>query len=122
MANYQLLAKEHFFHRETNSLFKQLEEVSQRSGISRGQAFEDFLHVSACVLGHPQMEDEYLKTIECHKEGRKGKRGVDTLAKMFGNLVAVTDETRADILGDLFQGAITYGERGQFLTPEAVCS
>jgi hypothetical protein len=31
------------------------------------------------------------------------------------------DRTRADILGDVFQGAITYGEAGQFLTPEPVC-
>lgn len=68
------------------------------------------------------MEDEYLQTIERHKEGSKGKRGVDVLARMFGNLVDVTDKTRADILGDLFQGSITYGEKGQFLTPEAVCS
>ena len=67
------------------------------------------------------MEDEYLKTIEKHKEGVKGKRGVDLLAQMFGNLVDVTDRTRADILGDLFQGAITYGEKGQFLTPEPIC-
>jgi hypothetical protein len=39
---------------------------------------------------------------------------------MFGNLVAVTEETRADILGDLFQGSITYGERGQFMTPPSI--
>jgi hypothetical protein len=32
----------------------------------------------------------------------------------------VIEETRADILGDLFQGAITYGENGQFLTPESL--
>lgn len=67
------------------------------------------------------MEDEYLQTIERHKDGPKGKRGVDTLAKMFGELVEATEETRADILGDLFQGSITYGERGQFMTPEAIC-
>ena len=88
--------------------------------MSRGQAFEDFLHVSVCALGHPLMEDEYLQTIERHKGGNKGKRGVDKLAEMFGNLVDVTDKTRADILGDLFQGAVTYGERGQFMTPEAI--
>jgi hypothetical protein len=29
---------------------------------------------------------------------------------------------RKDILGDLSQGGITYGEAGQFLSPEAVCS
>lgn len=67
------------------------------------------------------MEDEYLQTIEKHKAGSKGKRGVDVLARMFGILVDVTDKTRADILGDLFQGAITYGEKGQFLTPEPIC-
>ena len=115
------MAKENFGYRDTPSLFKQLEEVSQRSGMSRGQAFEDFLHVSVCALGHPLMEDEYLETIERHKEGVKSKRGVDILAQMFGNLVGIADRTREDVLGDLFQGAITYGERGQFLTPEPVC-
>lgn len=67
------------------------------------------------------MEDEYLQTIERHQEGPRGKRGVDKLAEMFGNLVAATEDTRADILGDLFQGSITYGERGQFMTPEPIC-
>lgn len=67
------------------------------------------------------MEDEYLETIQKHKDGAKGKRGVDKLAEMFATLVAATDGTRSDILGDLFQGAITYGERGQFLTPEPIC-
>ena len=67
------------------------------------------------------MEDEYLQAIEKHKNGPTGKRGVDVLARMFGKLVDVTDKTRADILGDLFQGAITYGEKGQFLTPEPIC-
>jgi len=115
------MAKESFFHRETQSLFRQLEDVSQRSGISRGRAFEDFLHVSVCALGHPLMEDEYLQTIERHKKGTKGKRSIDTLAAMFGNLVRISDGTRDDVLGDLFQGAITYGEKGQFLTPDAIC-
>ena len=115
------MSKESFLHSDTQSLFTQLETVSQRAGISRGQAFEDFLHVSVCALGHPLMEEEYLQTIERHKAGNKGKRSVDTLAQMFGNLVQIMDETRDDVLGDLFQGAITYGERGQFMTPDCIC-
>lgn len=67
------------------------------------------------------MEDEYLQTIEPHKQGRPGHRGCDLMAKMFGNLVNAMTETREDILGDLFQGAISYGEKGQFLTPEPIC-
>ncbi len=115
------LPKESFLYPETQSLFQQLEEVSQRSGVSRGAAFEDFLGCTVAALGRPLMEEEYLETIEKHKAGRRGKRGVDTLAAMFGNLVKIMDETRVDVLGDLFQGAITYGERGQFMTPQPIC-
>src|SRR5439155_11908640 len=53
--------------------------------------------------------------------GEEGKRGIDHLARMFGDLVRIMEETRSDVLGDLFQGAITYGENGQFYTPEPVC-
>lgn len=112
---------ESFLHPETKTLFKKLEEVSQQSGVSRAQAFEDFLLVSTCALGHPLMEDEYLQTIEKHRAGEKGKRGVDKLAEMFATLVDITDRTRDDIIGDLFQGGITYGEKGQFLTPMPIC-
>lgn len=66
------------------------------------------------------MEQEYLETIEKHKGGRQGKRGVDSLANAFAQLVDAMEKTRADILGDIFQGSITYGERGQFLTPEPI--
>ncbi|MFV0443010.1 MAG: N-6 DNA methylase [Planctomycetaceae bacterium] len=67
------------------------------------------------------MEPEYLQTVERHKEGTKGRRSVDTIAQAFATLVDIMDRTGADILGDVFQGAITYGERGQFMTPEPVC-
>jgi len=87
-----------------------LEEVSQVSGVSRGQAFEDYLHVSVAALAHPTMEDEYLQTIQKHESGDVGKRGVDRLARMFATMIDATERSCADILGDLFQGAITYGE------------
>lgn len=115
------MSRESFLYRETENLFKQLEEVSQRAGVSRAVAFEDFLHVSVCALGHPLMEEEYLQTIERHKAGKEGNRSCDKMAHMFGNLVHLMTETRKDLLGDLFQGAITYGERGQFMTPEPIC-
>lgn len=112
---------ESFLNPETKTLFNKLEEVSQRSGVSRAQAFEDFLHVSVAALAHPTMEDEYLQTIEKHKAGEEGRRGVDKLAEMFAVLVDITDRTRDDVIGDLFQGSITYGEKGQFLTPMPIC-
>lgn len=77
--------------------------------------------MSVCALSGGQMEDQYLEAVKKHAAGSQGKRGCDSIAQAFGKLVTIMDETRADILGDLFQGAITYSEAGQFITPEPVC-
>ena len=58
--------------------------------------------------------------VERHKRGKQGGRGIDLIAQMFGELVNAMDQSEADILGDLFQGSITYGEAGQYFTPESV--
>ena len=90
--------------------------------MSRGQAFEDFLTCSVCALSNQQMEDEYLAVVrKGYGEGENGRRGIDSLTQAFGTLIKLMEETRKDILGDLFEGAITYGEAGQFLTPEQLC-
>jgi hypothetical protein len=39
---------------------------------------------------------------------------------MFHELVDTMTASDADILGDLFQGAITYGEAGQYFSPECI--
>lgn len=115
------MPKECFLYPETKPVFDHIEETSQRSGVSRGQAFEDFLHMSLAALSGGQMEDQYMATVKKHTEGRQGKRGCDSIAHAFAMLVNAMEETRKDILGDMFQGGITYGEAGQFLTPEPVC-
>jgi hypothetical protein len=118
-----VMARESFNYPPTGQLLDLLDEAARRSGVSRGQAFEDFLHVSVCALSGGAMEDEYLAVVGKHSNGKKGSRGCDSLAHMFGELVEQMEETRGemkDVLGDLFQGAITYGEAGQFLTPEPI--
>jgi len=118
------MAKETFAYPETHRLLELLDEVAHRSAISRGQAFEDFLHMTVCSLSGGEMEDAYLQTVKKHTAGERGKRGCDVIARMFGELVAQSETTRddmKDLLGDLFQGAITYGERGQFLSPMPIC-
>ena len=117
-----LLTKESFHYPETRPVFDLIEQASRRSGVSRGQAFEDFLHMSVCALSGGQMEAQYLATVQKHTEGKPGRRGCDSLAAAFGTLIAAMEETRKDILGDLFEGAITYGENGQFMTSEPVAS
>jgi len=114
------MAKEYFFAPETKPLFAQLDELTRRSGVSRGQAFEDFLTAMVCALAAETKEDEYLAMAERHKKGPKGKRGIDLLTEMFARLIVAMDKSDADILGDLFQGSITYGEAGQYFTPETI--
>jgi hypothetical protein len=72
-------------------------------------------------LSGGQLEAQYMAVVKKHSDGKPGKRGCDSIAHAFGALVHAMEETRKDILGDLFQGAITYGEAGQFLTPEPIC-
>jgi len=110
------MAKEQFFYPETQPLFKKLEQLSQRSSVSRDQAFQDWLTAMVCALAAETKEDEYLPMVERHKDGKHGRRGVDLMPQMFGELVNAMPRTDADILGDLFQGSITYGEAGQYFT------
>jgi len=114
------VAKEFFYHRESRELFQRLEDLRQRSSVSRGQAFEDFLTAITCALAAETKEEEYLAMVQRHKSGTPGKRGVDLMAEMLGKLIAAMERTDGDILGDLFQGAITYGENGLYLTPDAI--
>ena len=115
------MPKEQFLYPETKPVFDLIEEASQRSGVSRAQAFEDFLQMSVCALSGGQMEEQYMATVKKHVDGKHGKRGCDSIAHAFGALVDAMEKTRRDIVGDLFQGSITYGEAGQFLTPEPLC-
>ena len=115
------MSKEQFLYPGTVQLLKTLDEAAHRGGISRGQTFDDFLHMTVCALAGGQMEDQYLAVVKKHTEGAKGRRSCDSLARLFGQLVDRMEQTRQDILGDLFQGAITYGEAGQYLTPDSIC-
>jgi hypothetical protein len=73
---------------------------------------------TVCALAAETKEDKHLAMIERHKTGNPGKRRVDLMGQMFGELIASMEKTDTDVLGDPFQGANTYGESGQYLTPE----
>jgi hypothetical protein len=116
-----LLPKIAFAHQESRRVVELLDEAAQRSGVSRGQVFEDLLHMGVCALSGGRMEEQYLAAVQKHTKGLKGMRGCDSIVQAFGTLVAIMERTRSDILGDIFQGAITYGEGGQYFTPESLC-
>lgn len=116
------MARESFRYSGTQELCKLIDEASRRTGLSRGQVFEDFLTCSVCALSNQQMEEEYLEVVDKgYGEGEQGRRGIDSLTQAFAKLIELMEETRKDVIGDLFEGSITYGEAGQFLTPEPIC-
>lgn len=88
--------------------------------MSRGAAFEDALTAMVCSLAAETMEDEYLAMVERHKAGKVGKRGIDLMPTLFAELVSAMSNQNRDVLGDLFQSAVSHQERGQFFTPESL--
>ena len=115
------MPKECFRYPETTPLLETLDGAARQSGLSRGQTFDDFLQMTVCALSGGQMESQYLAVVKKYTEGKSGQRGCDRLARLLGQLVEAMESTAQqtrDILGDLFEGAITYGEHGQYLTPE----
>ena len=75
-----------------------------------------------CALAAETKEAEYMSMIERHKKGKRGQRGIDLMPQMFGELVIAMTRTDADILGDLFQGSVTYGESGQYFSPASIAA
>jgi hypothetical protein len=113
--------QEHFFHKESAELVAVMDDVGRRHS-GRERVFDDFLTMVVCCLAGGTREEEYLATIQPYVAGEKGKRDVDKLAELFARLVNVMEETREDILGDVFQGAITRGLGGQFFTPDCIAT
>lgn len=113
--------KEQFALAASQKILAHLDTAADRAGVSRGQAFDDFLTFVRCALAGQTMEEEYLATVrKGYDQGEQGKRGIDQIAIAFAKLVEAMDETKQDVLGDLFTGGISYGERGQFFTPDSV--
>jgi type I restriction-modification system DNA methylase subunit len=66
-------------------------------------------------------ETRYLKIVERYKTSDKmPNRPIDHFSDAFGALCEKINETGTDCLGEIFEKEITYGEHGQFFTPEPV--
>lgn len=106
----------------SKDIMKEIDAAADKAGVGRGQAFEDFLTCTRCALAGGTMEEEYLAVVaKGYDKGEQGKRGIDRITKAFAMTVNAMKNPGDDVLGDLFTGGITYGEKGQFFTPDSVC-
>ncbi len=118
------LARERFFYDQNRQHLQLLDKAARQSCLSRGEVFSDFLHMAVCCLSGGQLEDQYMQVVKRHSEGSPGKRSCDTIAQLFGAIVSSCEDTQdgiRDILGDLFEGGVSYGENGLFLSPQPLC-
>lgn len=113
--------KEQFTLPESKAVWQHLETAAMRSHHDTRRVFEDFLEMAVCSLSGGQMEEQYLAVAKRYSEGQKGKRAIDAIPKAFATLIEGMEETRKDILGDIFQGGVTFGSNGQFFTPDHLC-
>ena len=67
-----------------------------------------------------KFNDRYMQIVKNYAAGEPGKRPVDNLTRAWGFLVQETLESGKDVLGEIYQAQITYGEHGQFFTPEHI--
>ncbi|MEP1645981.1 N-6 DNA methylase [Rhodopirellula bahusiensis] len=116
------MGKEFFTIEASRALVRLFDEAARQTGHGRGRVFTDFLTVVRYSLAGQTMEEEYLDTIsKGYVSGNSGKRGIDTLKTAFHQMIDAMEDTGQDVLGDAFHAAITYGENGQFFTPDSVC-
>ena len=115
------MARNDFLIPESQRVWRHVETAAVRSHHDTRRAFEDFLSMTVCALSGGRMEERYLEIAKSYGEKEQGKRAIDAFPQALAALVCAMEDTRRDILGDIFQGAITHGQNGQFFTPESVC-
>lgn len=94
-----------------------MQQLAHRNSIST--VFSDFLEMAVCALSMGAMEDRYLEIVR-----RYDKPEVYLMAEAFGALVIEMDdhgEGLKDVFGDFFMEHISFGQNGQFFTPEPIC-
>ena len=106
-----------------NSLLQLTESMTNpTSRISMINSINDTNDINDILKG--QYNDRYMEIVEKYKErdeGRKiGERTIDLFASAWGALYKETLESGKDVIGEIFQAQITYGEHGQFFTPEHI--
>lgn len=124
------------------AVWKELERI-EGWGYEPSRIFSDFIDLTlnsllslTANIGKPdlidrlkenRLDDEYnsryLDIVGRYKENKdreQGKRPIDYFTRAWGLLQAETHQKQKDILGEIFTSRITYGEHGQFFSPDHV--
>lgn len=107
------------------AFWDRVERASDRLGQGRG--FSDFLDAAAAALSQMPHLARGQKDAAVEADYERAVAGYDAdgrrlLSEAFGVLVVAAEQTPDhDVLGEVFQARVTFGEHGQFFTPWHVC-
>lgn len=112
---------------EGKDIWAKLELITSH-GYARDKVFHDWIDlILNSLLAMPykmqgEYNDRYLEIIGRYNNDKpKGQRPADYFAEAWGMLFAQTTEKKTDILGNIYEQEITFGEHGQFFTPMHIC-
>lgn len=108
---------DHFQTKAGTEIVKELDAIAATEG-PRSSVFSDFLDISIACLAGETLEPLYLQAIKRYAATDRKESHLKRLCHAF-KLLMTADEP--DVLGDVFEGGITWGENGQFFTPLPVC-
>ncbi|QRE76997.1 N-6 DNA methylase [Methylobacterium aquaticum] len=112
---------------DAHHILKPLDQIAAR-GHPFSRVFADWLTMSCCAFTGGKQEELYLETLRPYLDNRRsGDRNADLFSSALGGwLYAMKEADRRgefrDYLGHIFQDRVTKGEKGQFFTPEHLCT
>lgn len=111
------MGNDYFPNSDSKRVVKELDAIAASEG-QRANVFADWLSLVLCTLAGETMEDDYLAAVKRYADSPRKDSHMNHFAA--ATAILFTSE-EPDLLGDIFQGGITWGEHGQFFTPWEIC-
>jgi N-6 DNA Methylase len=112
---------------DAHHILNPLDQIAAR-GQPFSRVYADWLTMSCCAFTGGKQEELYEATLDSYRDARRsGDSNRDLFAKALAGWLHAMKEADhrgefRDYLGHIFQERVTRGEKGQFFTPEGLCT
>lgn len=105
---------------ELKTIERKFDHIISR-GYDPSRVFEDWLDLM--IYAFMRDDEKYLQIVKKYPNNHKeGLREIDLFCDMLASLIiAMNTYPLTDILGEFFEAKISFGNNGQFFTPQNIC-